>query len=644
MTEKRHQMLLALILLTAFLCRLYHIDHPPVDYHNWRQTQTLMVARNFAEGDMNLFRPSIDWRTTDGPTDNGTVGGTELQIVPWLTALLYRLFGIHHWVGRVVPIFFSLLGLFYFHRLVARFFDSTSATLGTLLLSVSPMYLFFGRVQMPEPFVFALSFAALFYFDRCLCQGKKLDYLLATVCCLFMILGKPQMAVMVLPLLFLAALRLGWRLFLHCPLYVIFGFVAGPFLLFLWYSNSVLLSETGLSFSQPGLLNFGVLKTMAYHKIIWERIFLIVLGPVVCALAVAGLFRPFRTYGGWLPYVWLMGALAFFFALPGGNSANSYYQMVIIPPACIFAGRFLGLLFSRRLLMWAAWGLLVLATLHGFHVASGFFGHRDRSAHFACGEWIKTHVAEDALILTDTPNPSTLYFADRKGWTCWYEHYGKPIRFNAELIARLKTDKGAAAIAIPDGSLFDDARLSETDRYAGLRDQLHDSYFCYRGADFVVFLLDRAADLGLPEDGRIAFDNLESRKYLRGSWHGNQVTQEGESFVAMGPGKQAGLRFSTRSGQQRLHFNLSTAVASQTVYVALDDKEVARVHMPHAWTRRTIKVPLPTEHHSEGPHTLTFSVEKQNAEGVGLLLFSVEDEKALFQEIRTLNKRVLSHH
>ncbi|NIA14573.1 MAG: hypothetical protein GWP08_10880 [Nitrospiraceae bacterium] len=101
--------MLGTLLGLGVLLRLYHITAPPCDFLSWRDTQTLMVARNFYQESMNLFLPAVDWRTTDEVAARGLVGGTELMVVPYLTAILYHFFGIQFWVGRVVPIAFAVL-------------------------------------------------------------------------------------------------------------------------------------------------------------------------------------------------------------------------------------------------------------------------------------------------------------------------------------------------------------------------------------------------------------------------------------------------------------------------------------------------------------------------------------------------------
>ena len=47
--------------LFFFILRLIGITNPPLEVgHNWRQSLTDMIARNFVEGNPNLLYPQID--------------------------------------------------------------------------------------------------------------------------------------------------------------------------------------------------------------------------------------------------------------------------------------------------------------------------------------------------------------------------------------------------------------------------------------------------------------------------------------------------------------------------------------------------------------------------------------------------------
>lgn len=138
--------LLVLVFL-GLLLRLYHVSAPPYDFLSWRDTQTLMVARHFYEDDMNIFTPEVDWRLSTERLTSGVVGRTELMITPWLTALLYRVFGEAFWAGRIVPIGFSLLAGALFCLLAKRYYCPSCAMISALILTVSPYFLYAGAAK-----------------------------------------------------------------------------------------------------------------------------------------------------------------------------------------------------------------------------------------------------------------------------------------------------------------------------------------------------------------------------------------------------------------------------------------------------------------------------------------------------------------
>src|SRR5262252_3201540 len=98
---------LTLIILVGALLRTEHVTQPFVDKFSWREASTAMMAQNFYRGQWNIFYPEVDW---GGPGPN--YQGREFQIVTYLAAVLYKVFGQHEWVGRSVAVAFGLWGIF----------------------------------------------------------------------------------------------------------------------------------------------------------------------------------------------------------------------------------------------------------------------------------------------------------------------------------------------------------------------------------------------------------------------------------------------------------------------------------------------------------------------------------------------------
>ena len=86
------------ILALGAALRLYHVTAPFLDAHAWRQLDTAAMARNFYEGPFFPLDPRVDWGGRSGYLE------AEFPLVPAVIAVLYRLFGLHEILGRLLVI------------------------------------------------------------------------------------------------------------------------------------------------------------------------------------------------------------------------------------------------------------------------------------------------------------------------------------------------------------------------------------------------------------------------------------------------------------------------------------------------------------------------------------------------------------
>lgn len=80
------------VLLTALFIAIQNgrLTAPPWDtFESWRQTDTYSIARNYVYFGMDLLRPQLNY---DGVADN--YAQLELQIVPFLSAVIFKLTGV----------------------------------------------------------------------------------------------------------------------------------------------------------------------------------------------------------------------------------------------------------------------------------------------------------------------------------------------------------------------------------------------------------------------------------------------------------------------------------------------------------------------------------------------------------------------
>ena len=607
------------ILLFALLLRLYQLNVPSMDFLSWRDTQTLMVARNFAGGSMNPLLPKVDWRTTTGPQSDGTVGGTELQVVPWLTAWLFRAFGVQPWAGRVVPIVFSLLGLIWFYRLGDRFYGPRCAAWAMFLLAVSPYHLVTSRLQMPESFVFAMSFGMFLYFDRWLEGRRPRDYGIALAMCLLMLLGKPNFAVMAIPMAWLTLSRLGMATFRSRAVYI-FAIGAGlPFLVYVFYSNRILIPRTGLSFAQPDLFRHHLLLTADFYTAIAGTVWSTSLTPLVATLALLGIAVPLIDRKGWFVHAWLLGAVALFVLTPGGGRVNGYYQMVLAPPALMLVGRLADAVIGARRggkLSWRAVATGIVLLLAGAQCLQRILPAYQpiNAPAYACGTWLNRNTDPGARILTATPNTTALYHANRIGWTTWFENYGTPIVFGFDVINRVGPLGASSWLGVPDPLFHEPGRRP----YAELHDTLYETYWSHTAPQFTVFDLHRTADLALPEGGRIAFGLPESRKYLRGPWGLDGRGTSGAPLVELRAGPTGKMVFETAKPLGEIWLTIAPTRANQPISIAVNGGPPESFTLAGLGPRRIRVSPLPPL--ANGPHSVILETEP----GAGLVVFGLE--------------------
>ena len=149
------------ILVVAIVFRFHKITLPLVDGFSWREISTAMMADNFQQRSWNIFLPEVSW-TGPGPSYQGR----EFQIVSYLTALLYQLFGWHDWFGRVVAAFFGLVTVFSLHRLTALCWDRMHAHAAALAYALMPAAIMIDSSFLPDPAMLALVTLGVWLFVK----------------------------------------------------------------------------------------------------------------------------------------------------------------------------------------------------------------------------------------------------------------------------------------------------------------------------------------------------------------------------------------------------------------------------------------------------------------------------------------------
>ncbi len=153
-------------ILVLFLLRLENIDLAPFDEHNWRQTMTLGVARNYAEVDANFFHPR-----TIVCDSRGGMFAQEFPLFNYCVFLLWKVFGAHNWCFRLFNLVVASIGLWAFSNIVRRLANEKAALFATVMFGVSVAFMY-ARKGMPDVFAVSLALVGVYWGWRFLEEKK----------------------------------------------------------------------------------------------------------------------------------------------------------------------------------------------------------------------------------------------------------------------------------------------------------------------------------------------------------------------------------------------------------------------------------------------------------------------------------------
>ena len=92
--------LIVLVSIFFFLDYNHIISKPPQSTHHWRQADCASFTLNLAQGNGDFFHPEIHHLNSDNYTSGA--GVSEAPILYYFVARLYRLFGYHIAIYRIV--------------------------------------------------------------------------------------------------------------------------------------------------------------------------------------------------------------------------------------------------------------------------------------------------------------------------------------------------------------------------------------------------------------------------------------------------------------------------------------------------------------------------------------------------------------
>lgn len=423
----------ALILVLGLVLRLKGISHPLLDHPGWRQGDEAAIARNFATVDFNPLHPQADY---NGPGPNYVE--LELQIVPWLAAVGYKIFGIHEIFGRLISLVASLgtvAVLFFFGRYLFR--SATAGLAAALLYAIAPGAIYYGRTFQPDTTMAFFLTCAMYASTRLFSEENDRSWrrlASATLLLLAAIFAKTVAIVAVIPLFAMSTARYGFVGTLkRIQTWVLFLGAIVPFLLYDRYESSIaewkwasgitrlhVIPSLIAGFTSPSAFAAKFSLFVATLNMLAHTM----LGPVLFTLCILAFLRPLRSRAPMLLYFWLVADLLYAYAVVTVERVD-YYLFPFVPLAALAGGAYLAatLNFARlrkgapATKWWTSAGLMLALLVTVFESRREIATYYNYNPSILRQARIIDHLLpKDALIVQGHLDPSLLYYIHRRGW------------------------------------------------------------------------------------------------------------------------------------------------------------------------------------------------------------------------------------
>lgn len=331
----KEEFFLFLILVFAFLARLYKINSPVADWHSWRQADTASVSRIYFNDGIDILHPRYyDISSIQSgffnPQGYRFVEFPFFNIVHTLLARLGGPLTFDGW-GRMTSVIFSLFSIVFIYLLGKRFISSWGGVLAALFFAFLPYNIYYSRVILPEPTAVSLALFSLVLFVNFLDRGKILFFYLSSLFLALSVLVKPHAIFYFMPilLLFLEKYSLGGifkKASNFIKIVVFLAIVLLPFFLWRVWVNKF---PAGIPFMEWSF-NGDLIR---FHPAFWrwifgERLGYLILG--IYGIFIFGLGLINKQKSNFIRF-FLIGMFFYVSIFASANVRHDYYQIFVIP-------------------------------------------------------------------------------------------------------------------------------------------------------------------------------------------------------------------------------------------------------------------------------------------------------------------------
>ena len=416
-------MSVAAFALIGLLLRLKGLHNPLLDHPGWRQGDTAAIARNFAQLNFNIFYPQTEY---NGAPPNYVE--LELQIVPFLAAIGYQIFGVHEVFGRLIAIGFgvgtiALIGFF------ARwlFANSLAGVAAMAIYAILPGSIYYSRTFQPDGAMVFFLVAGLYAWSYWLVDEDGRNPHGAVIACVLLALAFLAKQVALLALIPAAAMLIGrfrWQGVAVLVMALVPLALYGPFVASHaeWHWASGIMRLHIIPSLVAAFTSLGGFERKAIDFVRALRMLATtMLGPAGIVLLVAGFCCRLRSKADTLLWGWLAGGLIYTYIVVTVERVD-YYLYPLLPLGALVGGNFVTQILERfgttpNARIGAVAGLVVLWLI------ALYVDRREIAPYYAWSKNVYVRsIALDkaldpgALIVMGHYDPSLMYYIRRKGW------------------------------------------------------------------------------------------------------------------------------------------------------------------------------------------------------------------------------------
>jgi len=161
----------SILFIISFLAISWYYDYhqiltyKPQSIHKWRQSDCASITLNYYQHGMSFFHPEVHNLASDNRTTGYAAG--ESPILYYFIASLYKLFGHHDLIYRLVNTLILFLGLFALFKLLEEWFhDTIWGILLALLFFTSPVVVYYGNNYLTDTTSFAFVLMGWYFFFK----------------------------------------------------------------------------------------------------------------------------------------------------------------------------------------------------------------------------------------------------------------------------------------------------------------------------------------------------------------------------------------------------------------------------------------------------------------------------------------------